>query len=146
MRTLAPGHASEVGSPKEAQASVLIVDDSTAMRSVIANYLTACGYTVSSVKDGESALAALETQRFCAVVTDLEMPGIGGLGLIERIRAKTEGQRIPIIVVSRHSASQMERKVLDKGADAFLTKLHREELEQTLARLVPNAVNKRVAA
>jgi two-component system, chemotaxis family, sensor kinase CheA len=146
VRALAPGHASEVGSPREAESSVLIVDDSTAMRSVIANYLTACGYTVSTVKDGESALAALETQRFCAVVTDLEMPGIGGLGLIERLRARPEGARIPIIVVSRHPAAQMEQKVLDKGANAFLTKLHREELEQTLARLVPNAVNRRAAA
>jgi two-component system, chemotaxis family, sensor kinase CheA len=142
VRTLAPGHASELASPKDVQSSILIVDDSAVMRSVIANYLTACGYTVSTVVDGESALAAIEVQRFAAVVTDLEMPGIGGLGLIERLRAKPEGQKIPIIVVSRHSASEMAQKVMDKGANAFLSKLHRDELEQTLARLVPNAARR----
>jgi two-component system, chemotaxis family, sensor kinase CheA len=137
VRSLAPEHATETADPANSRPrQVLVVDDSNMMRSIVANYLTSVGYEVSTAKDAESALTTMQTQRFDAVMTDLEMPGMGGFGLLDQMRGTPELADIPVVVVTRHESGDVMERAMSKGASAYVNKLDRSELGATLARLL----------
>lgn len=80
--------------------SVLIVEDEALIRCVLARILRRAGYTVSEAEDGLAALQAIgdHGQRFDAIITDLMMPRLDGVALIEELRRRDPAQ--PIIAVS----------------------------------------------
>lgn len=100
---------------------ILVVDDSREVRDLFSTGLTVAGFSVTVAANGFAALhVALEQD---AVVTDIDMPGMTGLELIERIRA-TRGDRLPIVIVTgfcsaavRQTASTGSCAVLDKPCD-----------------------------
>lgn len=74
--------------------NVLVVDDVEAMRESLGAALSADGHDVSFAQDGNEALERLLSETFDAVVTDLWMPGLDGLGLIKRIREAQPDLRV----------------------------------------------------
>ena len=70
--------------------TVLVVDDKELMRDSVGTTLERAGFEVLSAPDGQGALEMIARRRPDAVVTDLRMPGLSGLELIERIRAIDE--------------------------------------------------------
>ena len=86
---------------------VLVAEDDSTIRCVIATLLLRRGFAVSAVVDGEQAWEALRRQPFDALVTDNQMPGLTGLKLIERIRAA--GLKLPVIVVSGSFSAEEAR-------------------------------------
>lgn len=65
---------------------VLLVDDETSVRTVVARFLTRQGYEVALAESGEAAIHLAKEDRYPIVVTDIRMPGVDGLTLIERLR------------------------------------------------------------
>jgi DNA-binding response OmpR family regulator len=101
-------------------ARVMVVDDDLTVREVVVPYLRAAGYDVGEAADGESALADLRDQRAELVVLDLMLPGIDGLEVCRRIRAK--GDDVPVIMLTA-LGSETDRVVgLEHGADDYVTK------------------------
>src|SRR5437762_10334871 len=101
-------------------ARVLVVDDDVTVREVVVTYLRAAGYDVGEAADGESALAGLRDERADLVVLDLMLPGIDGLEVCRRIRAK--GGDVPVIMLTA-LGSETDRVVgLERGADDYVTK------------------------
>ena len=67
-------------------ARILIADDEDSLRWVLEKGLTQAGYDVKTVKDGASAIRALEAEAFDLVFLDIKMPGIDGLTVLVRLR------------------------------------------------------------
>ncbi|HEX3931080.1 MAG TPA: response regulator transcription factor [Nocardioides sp.] len=101
-------------------ARVMVVDDDLTVREVVVTYLRAAGYDVAEAADGESALADLRETRADLVVLDLMLPGIDGLEVCRRIRAK--GDDVPVIMLTALGAETDRVVGLEQGADDYVTK------------------------
>jgi DNA-binding response OmpR family regulator len=98
----------------------MVVDDDVTVREVVVTYLRAGGHDVDETADGESALARLREQRADLLVLDLMLPGIDGLEVCRRLRAK--GDDVPVIMLTA-LGSETDRVVgLERGADDYVTK------------------------
>ncbi|MEJ2200672.1 MAG: response regulator [Desulfuromonadaceae bacterium] len=101
---------------------ILVVDDSVTTRTMEKNILEARGYEVSVAVSGEDALEKLATQRFDLVVSDVDMPGISGFVLTEKIRENERTRDLPVIIVTSYASDQDKRKGLAVGAQAYIVK------------------------
>jgi len=120
------------------KASVLIVDDDAALRRFLEDRLRFLGHHAETVADGESALAAAERSRFDLVLLDLSMPGIGGLEVLDRLRASSCDAEI--VVLTAHGSVEKAVEAMRRGADDFLGKPADMSL---LERAVERALEKR---
>ena len=103
-----------------AAAALLLVDDDAPIRRMLERTLTAEGYAVEAAADGGAALAAVERSVPDAIVLDVTMPGLDGLAVTRRLRAK--GLRVPILLLTARDAVADRVAGLDAGADDYLVK------------------------
>ncbi len=113
-----------VGAPRVDTAvakRILLVDDDQNFRNVIVEYLAGFrGYDVQVAVNGEEALARLEDDRPDMVLLDLMMPGIGGMGTLQRM--KTQYPDLPVVMVTANEDLSLARKALGLGASDYVTK------------------------
>ena len=102
------------------EAALLLVDDDAPIRRMLERTLTAEGYDVTAAADGGAALAAVERNVPDAIVLDVMMPGLDGLAVTRRLRAK--GLRVPILLLTARDAVHERVAGLDAGADDYLVK------------------------
>lgn len=104
--------------------SVLVVEDSATMRSLIASTLEEIGVPLKiiDVPSGFEALRLLPRERFDLIVTDINMPDINGLELVSFVKGNAAYRSIPLIIVSTESSDRDREKGLSLGADAYLVK------------------------
>ena len=100
--------------------ALLLVDDDAPIRRMLERTLTAEGYAVEAAADGGAALAAVERSLPDAIVLDVTMPGLDGLAVTRRLRAK--GLRVPILLLTARDAIHERVAGLDAGADDYLVK------------------------
>src|SRR4051794_15956416 len=100
--------------------ALLVVDDDAPIRRMLARTLAAEGYEVDAIADGGAALAAVERSVPDAIVLDVTMPGLDGLAVTRRLRAK--GLRVPILLLTARDAVPDRVAGLDAGADDYLVK------------------------
>ena len=103
-------------------AQLLIVDDSTSMRQMVAFALTSGGYGVHEAEDGQAALDLARTRRFDAVVTDVNMPVMDGITLIRELRQLPAYKFIPILMLTTESAGDKKLEGKAAGATGWLVK------------------------
>ncbi len=114
---------------------LLIVEDDQAMAQLLVEGLTRRGYQPKAVHSGEAALAALQTNDVEAVVTDVNMKGLDGLSLCERIVSGHPG--LPVLVITAFGSMDTAIKAIRVGAYDFLTKpFELETLTLALGRAV----------
>lgn len=99
---------------------VLIVDDEPQVREVVASYLEREGFSVRSAADGREALAEIAAKRPDAMVLDLMLPEVGGLEVLQRLRA--DGYEVPVIVLSARGTEPERVAGLELGADDYVAK------------------------
>ncbi len=99
---------------------VLVADDEPAIRKVVRDAFEREGHEVVAAIDGQEALERFEEGGFDLVVTDLAMPNLGGLELVQEIRRKLSAT--PILVLTVKSEEREKVRLLDAGADDFVTK------------------------
>jgi len=100
-------------------ARILVVDDEPEIRNSLRRILTGHGYEVDLAADGEKAIERARAWRPDVILLDLAMPRMGGLTACQRIR---EFCQAPIIVLSVMGEEQDKVRVLDAGADDYVTK------------------------
>src|SRR5205085_2807319 len=83
-----------------AQTLVLLVDDSKMVRVKTSRLLAAHGFQVQTAVDGVDALAQLETCCPDLVITDVDMPGMDGFGLVNALRGNPRTQHLPIVMIT----------------------------------------------
>ncbi len=101
---------------------IILADDNADMRSYVARLLQEQGYDVTTVSDGEAALAAVREHRPDLVLTDIMMPGLDGIGLLSALREDQQTSTIPIILLSARAGEEARVEGLKYGADSYLTK------------------------
>ncbi len=110
------------------QLSVMVVDDALMVRELQRSILERGGYTVRTASDGAEALGMLAELPADLVVTDVEMPNLDGLHLIQSIRRHPRLANIPILIVSSHGSDEDHQRGLDAGADAYIVKTSFDEV------------------
>ena len=101
---------------------VLLVDNHEGFRTSIVKYFVVGGMDVVECSGAREALERLEQGGIDIVLTDLNMPGMTGLELIEEIRRRREWDDIPVFVLSVTENEHLVRRALDLGAAGFLQK------------------------
>jgi two-component system KDP operon response regulator KdpE len=99
---------------------VLVVDDEPAIRRALRPPLMELGFQVAEASRGEEALQALRGGGFDAVLLDINMPGIGGIETLRRIRGIAP--RLPVLMLTVRDSEEDKVEALDLGADDYVTK------------------------
>ncbi|KAF0122356.1 MAG: response regulator receiver [bacterium] len=102
------------------EAKILLVDDEVVFTNNISKLLANRGYRVTAVYDGESAIRALEKERFDVVVLDLRMPGIDGITTLAAI--KKLGLFTEILLLTGHGSMNTAVEAMKLGAYDYLSK------------------------
>jgi DNA-binding NtrC family response regulator len=119
-------------------AKILIVDDDEQLRELLVEALTEAGHSVTTAGNGKDALVILGHQTFDLIVSDVQMPLMNGIELLQWVRANV---KIPMIMMSGFSRLLELIKPKDIGAKAFLPKPFQPE---DLISVVENALTKDV--
>ncbi|MBA2662909.1 MAG: sigma-54-dependent Fis family transcriptional regulator [Bradymonadaceae bacterium] len=107
--------------PSDSAHRVLVVDDERSMREFLTIMLKKQGYTVDAAESGDMAVAWLESgQRFSLVITDLKMPGIGGLDVLRRVRAIDPACQV--MVMTAFASPETAISAIKEGAYDYITK------------------------
>ncbi len=98
---------------------VLVVDDEAGMRKVVRDSLEREGHEVTTCVDGREALERLGEGEYDLIVTDLSMPRADGLEMVRQVR---RGSPVPILVLTVRQEEREKVRLLDAGADDYVTK------------------------
>ncbi|MCW3480122.1 hybrid sensor histidine kinase/response regulator [Neisseriaceae bacterium JH1-16] len=120
---------------------VLVVDDSLTVRELERKLLLGRGYEVMVAVDGMDGWNALRAEPFDLVVTDVDMPRMDGIELVERIRQNPALAGLPVMIVSYKDREEDRLRGLDAGADYYLAKgsFHDETLLDAVRELIGEA-------
>ena len=102
-----------------AAARVLVVEDDRTVAEVVTRYLEREGFTVESVGDGREALARADAQTPDLVVLDIMLPGLDGLEVCRRLRARAP---IPVVMLTARGSEEDKVLGLELGADDYVSK------------------------
>lgn len=118
--------------------TILVVDDKEMMRDSVGSTLQRAGFTVVTAAGGEPAAALVAKRRPDAVVTDLKMPGVSGLDLLERIREIDED--LPVVIMTAFAEVESAVRAMKLGAFDYVTKpFEGDELVITIKRAINHA-------
>ena len=101
---------------------VLLVEDAPILRYAFGRLLRLHGFEVMEANNGREALACLSKFRPQLIVTDLTMPVMDGVVLIERLRADPETADVPVVAITAEATEQAEQRARRAGVDDFLAK------------------------
>jgi PAS domain S-box-containing protein len=119
---------------------ILVAEDNLINRTLISRILHKHGHDVIETRDGEEALAAPDQDEVDIVLMDIEMPRMGGLEAVRRIRQleKNRGTHTPVVALTAHAMSGDRERCLEAGMDGYVTKpIRRATLFTTIASALP---------
>jgi DNA-binding NtrC family response regulator len=124
--------------------AILIVDDDAAMRDALAEAVRDLGHDARVAISGEAALGMLDREVVSAVLLDLRMPGMDGLEVLRRIRARPH--RPPVTVLTAHATATNTIEAMRLGAFDHLTKpIGREDLAHVLTSMLASIAKPRAS-
>ncbi len=99
---------------------VYLIDDDASVRKSVARLLRIAAYQVEAYSSADEFLETCRMAEHGCIVLDLQMPGLSGEGLQDRLRTMKEA--LPVIIITGHGDVQIRDSMIKKGAVAFLTK------------------------
>lgn len=102
--------------------AILIVDDNPVYLKLIRVLLTAKGYDIRTATDAEEALAVLGTFRPRLILMDVQLPGMTGLELTQRLKSDPTTRNLVIVALTAYAMKGDEEKALHAGCDGFIPK------------------------
>lgn len=117
---------------------ILVADDSLTTRTLEKTILESAGYAVTVAADGDEAWKRLEQEGADLIVADVDMPGLDGFALTDRIRHSARFRDLPVVLLTARETTEDRRRGLEAGADAYLIKraFDQRELLQTIGQLL----------
>ncbi len=100
--------------------SILVIDDEAAIRETLREILEYEKYEVTLAEDGAKGLQLLQKNSYDVVLSDVKMPGIDGMELLDRVQALAPD--VPMVMISGHGTVEMAIEATKKGAFDFITK------------------------
>lgn len=113
---------------------ILIVDDDTLVRQSLTETLTAVGYEVINAEDGQDGLTKALANHPDLILSDVRMPNLDGLQMLEKLRADKWGKDAPVIILSTDSSTTSINQALTNGVTVYLakTRLSPEQITQQI--------------
>lgn len=103
--------------------SCLVVEDSPMMRQLLVFALARIKQLkVTEAEDGVDGLRKLATGSFDLIITDINMPIMDGLKLVQRIRSDEKHKDVPIIIITTEGSTEDRQRAMALGANAYITK------------------------
>ena len=114
---------------------VLVVDDNPHMSTLLCEMLEVFDYKAVRANDGNQALQELDKAEFAMVISDMRMPNMSGMELLKEV--KSRHPRLPVVLISGYSVSEIESHIDDVRPDGFLGKpLMMSDIERLLNTLL----------
>ena len=118
-------------------AHILIVDDSVSIRKSVRFVLEESSHTVREAQDGVEGLAALKEERFNLIITDINMPVMGGIEFTGHIRALPDYRFTPVLVLTTESQGSVMEEGKKAGATGWIVKpFTNDKLLDTVAKVL----------
>ena len=114
--------------------TVLIVEDDKLTREGLATMLRIANHSVIDAEDGEQALEVLASKVPDLIITDIHMPNMDGLAMVERIRADPGLSALPVIILTNDDTTMTVNRALASGVTVYLSK----------ANLAPEALSQQI--
>nr|WP_320014373.1 response regulator [uncultured Desulfobacter sp.] len=105
--------------------SILIVDDSMPMRTVLKRSLEAAGYggaRILEASNGKEALTVMEGDWVDLIMTDYNMPEMDGLNFLKKVKTEAQFKEIPVVIISTEGNDSKIKEFMDTGAAGYITK------------------------
>jgi len=116
---------------------ILIVDDASLIRNVAYKAALEAGYEAEMANDGEAGLEALKKGGIDLIFSDINMPIMNGLDMVEKIREQDEYKFIPIVMLTTESKPELKKRAQDLGVKAWLLKpFNKEKFLLVLSKLL----------
>jgi two-component system response regulator FlrC len=113
---------------------ILVVDDEAGMRLALSEVLKRCGYQVAAAQDGVEALRQLEVSCFDLVISDVKMPRLDGMAMLQKIRERIPD--LPVIMITAFGTVDKAVEAMKMGASDFIQKpFSLEDIESMVHRL-----------
>lgn len=103
-------------------AKILVVDDEPVTNRLLSLMLQRNNHTVLTANNGVEALSCLDKTHIDLMITDINMPDMNGLTLLETLRANQQHKNLPVIVLTAIGQEHMSQIAAQKGATDFLTR------------------------
>ena len=118
--------------------TILIVEDSSTTRALIRAVIDELGdFETVEAATGFEALKILPQQQYDLIITDINMPDINGLELINFLRSNVRYSHVPIIIVSTERSEEDKKRGMALGASAYVTKPFKSvELQETIKKIL----------
>lgn len=113
--------------------TVLIIDDDSETHALLSEYLRLAGFRVYQARDGLQGVEMVQTLKPDVVLLDLQLPGVDGFQILDRMQASSILKQIAVLFISRSNRTNLKVKSLEKGADDFICKPF--ERVEVLARI-----------
>ncbi|WP_172566550.1 response regulator [Vibrio fluvialis] len=101
---------------------ILAVDDSISIRQMVSHTLMDAGYEVETANDGREALTKAQSTKFDVVISDVNMPNMGGFELVKAIRGNPQYKFIPILMLTTETSMEKKQEGKLAGATGWLVK------------------------
>ncbi len=102
--------------------AILVVDDSLTVREVEKKLLEEAGFVVDVAMDGMDGWNAVRAKNYSLIISDIDMPRMNGIELVNLIKGNKQFKQIPVIIVSYKDRAEDRQQGMDAGADYYLTK------------------------
>ena len=109
----------------KAKPLISIVDDDNSMREAIKRLMKSMGYTAEAVASAEEFLRSRHVRRTSCLIADMQMPGMTGLELYQRLSAS--GKAIPTILITAYPDNDVRERALSTGVAGYLSKPFEED-------------------
>lgn len=117
--------------------TALIVDDSTTMRRMVGLTLRDAGFEVLEGADGREGLSQLDAWGVDIIVTDVHMPVMDGLAMVQAVRERPKHRFTPILILTTESSDDMKRRGKAAGASGWIVKpFNPQQLREVVYRLL----------
>ena len=120
--------------------NVLIVDDSSSMRAIIKKIIKVSGFNVGeflAAADGKEALKVLKDEWVDVVLTDINMPNMNGMELIDEMKKDELIRSIPVVMVTTEGSEKKMQEAMDLGASGYVKKpFLPEDIKRTLSGIM----------
>ncbi len=120
--------------------TIMVVDDSTSVRKMVAFTLENAGYKVLEAEDGRDALDKLNGTAVNMFIVDLNMPRVDGFELTRSVRAMNEYRFVPIVMLTTESLESKKKEGKAAGATGWITKPFKpDQLIGVVRKVMPQA-------
>lgn len=139
-------HKEDFRNSASGNGSILVVDDSAAVRSQLRSLFEENGLSVTEADNAEAAIKAVTAASYACVLMDVLMPGIDGYEACRRIKAVTYGNNRPAVIMLTSQSSPFDRiRGKMAGCDAYLTKpIDHRRLDEVISRYIHRGERKSI--